>query len=172
MILCMTGLAVGNLYNSRYSGVNFSYISSNILLQEMLHRNVNTVVIGWGVERTDSVFPKLSSFSTSMRKSISSNSLNKQELLLGLHCIYYASLCCSSVHFVTSCDPDLPLEKPRVLTVVHFYEVKHVLRCESVIISLMFQVKGFGFTSSKRCPDDPPYGLDPVIHVCLGVCHE
>lgn len=27
-------------------------------------------------------------------------------------------------------------------------------------------------TSSERRPDDPAYGLDPVIHVRLGVGHE
>lgn len=27
-------------------------------------------------------------------------------------------------------------------------------------------------TSSERRPDDPPYGLDPVVHVRLGVGHE
>lgn len=30
----------------------------------------------------------------------------------------------------------------------------------------------FQLTSSKRRPDDPPYGLDPVVHICLGVGHE
>lgn len=27
-------------------------------------------------------------------------------------------------------------------------------------------------TSSERRPDDPANGLDPVVHVCLGVGHE
>lgn len=29
-----------------------------------------------------------------------------------------------------------------------------------------------GVTSSKRRPDDPADGLDPVVHVRLGVGHE
>lgn len=35
-----------------------------------------------------------------------------------------------------------------------------------------FRFQRPGFTSSKGRPDDPPYGLDPVIHVRLRVCHE
>lgn len=37
---------------------------------------------------------------------------------------------------------------------------------------VMLYLTGLDFTSSEWRPDDPPYGLDPVVHVCLGVRHE
>lgn len=36
----------------------------------------------------------------------------------------------------------------------------------------MLDLTGLDFTSSEWRPDDPPYGLDPVVHVCLGIRHE
>lgn len=39
-------------------------------------------------------------------------------------------------------------------------------------VSLFFFCWGCDVTSSKWRPDDPADGLDPVVHVRLGVCHE
>lgn len=36
----------------------------------------------------------------------------------------------------------------------------------------MINTDGDQRTSSERRPDDPAYGLDPVVHVRLGVGHE
>lgn len=49
----------------------------------------------------------------------------------------------------------------------------HLCICSTVLIALWsVAIYVFGFTSSERRPDDPPYGLDPVVHVALRVGHE